>query len=194
MSEFFDAALAFPAVIFTFLLILVVAYWLAVIFGGIELEEDAPWLGLGGVPAGITISFLIALAWFLCLAGGRLVEALPLANLPVGPTALRFVVLGLALAGAWFVTRLLVVPLRRLFPEARQPSRADFIGRTCVIRTGQAGPDFGQAEVTAADGSSALIQVRTTGTDRLGRGDSALIFEYDAESEFFWVMPYQKDT
>jgi hypothetical protein len=73
------------------------------------------------------------------------------------------------------------------------PSRGDFVGRMCVIRTGLASHDFGQAEVTAADGSSAVVQVRTTGQDRLARGDNALIFEYDADGEFFWVMPYESE-
>ncbi|HEX4818129.1 MAG TPA: hypothetical protein VFV66_35765 [Nonomuraea sp.] len=63
----------------------------------------------------------------------------------------------------------------------------------CVIRTGTATRDFGQAEVTAADGSSAVVHVRTTGQDRLARGDKALIFEYDADGEFFWVMPYESE-
>ncbi|MFD2356791.1 hypothetical protein ACFSTC_57330 [Nonomuraea ferruginea] len=62
-----------------------------------------------------------------------------------------------------------------------------------MIRTGRATPDFGQAEVTAADGSSAVVQVRTTGQDRLTRGQTALIFEYDADGEFFWVMPYESE-
>ncbi|WP_103957190.1 OB-fold-containig protein [Nonomuraea solani] len=182
MGEFLHIALSFPTVVFTFLLVVVVAYWLVVIAGLFELEDDAAWLGLGGVPAGIALSLLIALAWLLCLIGSQVASGGALIAVPFA-----------ALAGAWLTTRGLRVPLRRLLPEGDRHSRGDFVGQMCVIRTGAATPDFGQAEVTAADGSSAVVQVRTTGQDRLARGDNALIFEYDKDGEFFWVMPYESE-
>ncbi|GAA5004147.1 hypothetical protein GCM10025734_42170 [Kitasatospora paranensis] len=86
-------------------------------------------------------------------------------------------------------------------PEpAPPPSRRDFVGLGCVIRTGRVGPDFGQAEVRAADGSSAVVQVRQNRADAaaagsgLRAGTSALIYDYDAEGEFFWVMPAPPST
>jgi hypothetical protein len=88
------------------------------------------------------------------------------------------------------------VPLRRLTPEPLPPpSRQDFVGLACVIRTGRVGPDFGQAEVRAADGSSAVVQVRQSLDETAGPGGalrtgaSALIYDYDVEGEFFRVMP-----
>lgn len=185
MGDFVDSALAFPAVLFSFLLVVVAGYWIVVMFLGADLDTEGLQLplGLGGVPAAVAFSVFVALAWFISLAGVTLLSGLPL----------MFAVLAAALAGAWLGTRLTIIPLRRLFPDAAEPSRNDFVGRMCVIRTGRAGNDFGQAEVTAADGSSAVVQVRTTGGDSLGRGQHALIFDYDAEGEFFWVMPYERD-
>ncbi|MFD1543850.1 YqiJ family protein [Nonomuraea guangzhouensis] len=183
MTEFLHVALSFPTVVFTFLLVVVAGYWFIVISGLFDFEDgEAPWLGLGGVPAGIALSLLIALAWLLTLIGSQLAQGVALLAVPI-----------LALLGAWLGMRGLIIPLRRLFPDARRPSRGDFVGQMCVIRTGHAGADFGQAEVTAPDGSSAVVQVRTTGQDRLARGDNALIFEYDANGEFFWVMPYESE-
>lgn len=182
MTDFLRVALSFPTAVFSFLLIVVAGYWIVVITGISDLEGDAPWLGFGGVPAGITISLLVALAWLLTLIGSQFAAGPLLWAVPV-----------LALGGAWLATRVLIAPLRRLVPDGPQPSRGDFVGRRCVIRTGRATPDFGQAEVTAADGSSAVVQVRTTGQDRLTRGQTALIFEYDADGEFFWVMPYESE-
>ncbi|AQZ67945.1 hypothetical protein BKM31_46615 [[Actinomadura] parvosata subsp. kistnae] len=182
MTDFLHIALSFPTVIFTFLLVVVAVYWLTVITGLFEAEDDATWLGLGGVPAGITLSLLIALAWLLCLIGSVLTPAGALTAVPIAAVAL-----------AWLAVRGLLKPLRRLFPQGDTRSRGDFIGQMCVIRTGTATPDFGQAEVTAADGASAIVQVRTTGQDRLTRGDNALIFEYDKDGEFFWVMPYESE-
>ncbi|MEV0388636.1 hypothetical protein [Nonomuraea sp. NPDC050643] len=182
MGEFLHTALSFPTVVFTFLLVVVAAYWLVVITGLFELEDDAAWLGLGGVPAGIAISLLIALAWLLCLIGSQVAGRGALIAVPFAAPVL-----------AWLAVRGLRVRLRRLFPQGDRHSRADFVGQMCVIRTGAATSDFGQAEVTAADGSSAVVQVRTTGQDRLARGDNALIFEYDKDGEFFWVMPYESE-
>jgi hypothetical protein len=49
--------------------------------------------------------------------------------------------------------------------------------------------DFGQAEVHAPDGSSAIVQVRQAGDDDLTAGTVALLFAHDADGEFFWVVP-----
>lgn len=194
MGHFVDAALAFPTVLFTFLLVVIVGYWLLPVFG-IGFDGDAGGsetagvtgflggLGLGGVPAAVTVSLLVVIAWFVSLVGGVLFSGVP---------ALTGV-LAAALACAWAGTRLIVLPLRRAARGDRAPSRADFVGRTCVVRTGRVGRDFGQAEVTAADGSSALVQVRQTGDDAFDAGSTALIFAYDSAGEFFWVMPYDAE-
>ncbi|MGV2386834.1 MAG UNVERIFIED_CONTAM: hypothetical protein LOD86_16430, partial [Thermobifida fusca] len=62
-----------------------------------------------------------------------------------------------------------------------------------VVRTGRVDRDFGQAEVTAADGSTALIQVRQTGEESLTAGSTALIVDYDPEGSFFWVTAYHAE-
>jgi len=58
-----------------------------------------------------------------------------------------------------------------------------------VVRTRHVGPDHGQAEVTAADGSSAVIQVRLAGEAHDATGWTALIYGYDADDEVFWITP-----
>jgi hypothetical protein len=166
-------------------------------------------IGLGGVPPTITLSLLIALAWFASLAGSVLAGGAT----PSPPLAVA--VLAAALAVAWLGTRLAVLPLRRVFREEPAASLRDFVGRTCVIRTGRVGVDFGQAEVTADDGSSAIVQVRRHALDTardtapdtapdvrppgssgaaveaaLTAGSTALIFDFDPDGQFFWVMPY----
>ncbi|GAA2139360.1 hypothetical protein [Actinomadura napierensis] len=158
-------------------------------------------IGLGGVPATITLSLLIALAWFASLAGSVLAGG----GTPAAPLALAL--LAAALAAAWLGTRLAVVPLRRVFRAEPAASLRDFVGRTCVVRTGRVGVDFGQAEVTADDGSSAIVQVRRHVMDVppdgspgfpgfpgapgvLAAGSTALIFDFDPDGQFFWVMPY----
>lgn len=144
--------------------------------------------GLGGVPVTVVLSLLTALAWFLSLAGSAAVRSLH-AGAPVR-ALLYAAVVAAALAGSWSATWVLVRPLRRLFPDVRPPSRADFTGRVCVIRTGRVTAHFGQAEVAAPDGSTAVVQVRQHGDDTFTAGSTALLYDYDPEGEFFRVAPF----
>ncbi|MFJ2865420.1 hypothetical protein [Kitasatospora sp. NPDC087314] len=138
-------------------------------------------LGLGGVPVTVAVSLLVALAWFVSLAGTVLTSGAPA----------RGGVFAVALVSSWAGTRLLVRPLSRLFPEDRPATRGDFVGRVCVIRTGRVTAEFGQAEVTAEDGSTATVQVRAlTDEPGLAAGRTALIFDYDADGEHFLVAPF----
>jgi hypothetical protein len=204
MRDFIDAALGYPAALFSFALLVVIGYWGLVLLGGMHVGalhgghggESADvgtsaghggftgflaGLGLDGVPVIVTVSLLTSIAWFVSLVGTVLTD---------GPL-LGTVVLAAALVCGWAGTRLLLLPLRRLMPQGQPPSRRDFVGRVCVVRTGRVGPDFGQAEVTADDGSSAVVQVRTGPADEgLTAGSTALIFDYDADGEFFRVAPY----
>ncbi|MEU5978264.1 hypothetical protein [Streptomyces sp. NPDC047315] len=197
MDAFVAAAIGFPTLFLTAALVVVIGFWLLVLVGAVEhdgfdVDVDAHALHLGGVPVALSASLLIAIAWFLSLASGVLLfdagdEGGDGATvvLPLGLAAL-----GWSLAGAWVLVRLLVRPLAKLFPDEPGPSRHDFIGLTCTIRTGRVDGDFGQAEVTARDGSTALVQVRQTDAYALVSGSTGLLYAYDEAGEFFWVAPY----
>lgn len=203
MGDFVDAALSFPAVLLSFLLVVVILYWLLVLLGTFDIEvfsgadggadadgADADGglfdgLGLGGVPVTVTLSVLIVIAWFVSLTGDVLFGDL---GGVLGVLA-GIAVLVLALFLGLLAARLVATPLRKLYASGPEASRGDFVGRECVIRTGRVSADFGQAEVTAADGSSAIVQVRQTGEHELTTGRRALIFDYDTDGEFFWVAP-----
>jgi hypothetical protein len=191
MGEFVDAALSFPAVPLTFLLVFVIVYWLLVLLGTFDIElfdggdGFGDGLGLGGVPVTVTVSVLVLVAWFTSLVGGVLLDGTGGAVEVLGGAGVLVLGLFLGLLAA----RLVATPLRRLYVTGVEPSRGDFVGRECVIRTGRVSTDFGQAEVTAADGSSAIVQVRQTGEHELTSGRRALIFDYDTDGEFFWVAP-----
>jgi hypothetical protein len=185
LGGFLGTATSFPVVVLTFALVVVIGYWLLVLFGVSDLEDSGFGFGLGGVPAGVSLTLVVALGWFGALVVTVAVEGLS------GPARIVTGVVGLvvALVLALLVTRLVVVPLRGVF-AVRAPSRDDFVGLLCVVRTGRVDQDFGQAEVTTPDGSSAVIQVRQAGDGPLTNGASAVIYQYDAEGEFFWVSPY----
>lgn len=200
MNQFFATALAFPTVVLGVPLVIVIGFWLVVAVGGADadaLDPDAGDLGglggllsgvgLGGVPATISLSVVVAVSWFSSLAGSALLDGIGTGG---ARTALGVGLLVVALLAGWLVTMLMVRPLRHLFDEGRPASRMDFVGRVCVIRTGRVGVDFGQAEVTAADGSSAIVQVRQTGADTFAAGSIASIYAFDDAGEFFWVVPF----
>jgi hypothetical protein len=185
MGGFVEAALSFPTVLFTPLLVVVIGYWIVVIAGGADPEADLDgdagplgFLGLRGVPISVVVSLLVVLAWFASLAGAELLTSIP-----------GWMVLAGALMLAWLLTRLAVLGLARLWPAGPGASRSDFLGLTCVIRTGTVTRTFGQAEVHAPDGSSAIVQVRSPRTDDLRAGSRALLFDVDPDGEFFWVVP-----
>ncbi|WP_329254806.1 hypothetical protein OG223_29075 [Streptomyces sp. NBC_01478] len=195
MGAFVTAAVGFPAIVFTAALVVVVLYWLLVALGAADAHGHAHlhlntrshnggW-GLGGVPVTLAFSLFVAVGWLISFCASVLF-------VPAGPVG---VLVGVAvLIGtvyvSWWTTKLLVRPLHRLFPDGHGPSRLDFVGLTCVIRTGRVDAGFGQAEVRAADGSAAVVQVRQPGNDALASGSTGLLYAYDETGEFFWVAPY----
>ena len=143
------------------------------------------------MPVAVSVSVMIVVAWFAGLTGTVLLHRSSVTGTP--RAALACAVLAGALLISWAVVRLLVTRYRRLFPPEPPPSRQDFLGRVCTIRTGSVSSDFGQAEVAAADGSTAIVQVRQlrqTDEAVFTAGSAGLLYAYDDEGEFFWVSPY----
>ncbi|OKJ22618.1 hypothetical protein AMK21_06110 [Streptomyces sp. CB00316] len=203
MGEFLDAALGFPAVIFGAALVVVVCFWLLVLAGAADQHSfdsdlDSGTVGFGGVPVTVSVSLLVVVAWFGSLSGTVLMHRIPASG--ATRAVLAVAVLTGSLFFAWGTVRLLALLFRRYFPAEPPPSRKDFVGLVCTIRTGSVSAVFGQAEVAAADGSTAIVQVRQAPRaarltelhpeDLLVSGSTGLLYAYDEEGEFFWVSPY----
>jgi hypothetical protein len=202
MADFLRAAFAFPTGFFSVLLAAVLVYWLAVIAGALELElmdgidldadGDAPGLlallGLGGVPAGVSLSLLVLFSWFLTFAGtlllGRLLPGHERGWLTGGALGLG------AFAGSVALTAFCARPLRRAFASRSAPLSREFLGRMCHVTTQRVDERFGQAEVA---GEPIVIQVRCAEGNALTRGDRALIFDYDPIQAVFLVSPLEGD-
>ncbi|MEU5691387.1 hypothetical protein [Actinosynnema sp. NPDC020468] len=189
MAHFFATAFSFPVALLSVLLVVVLCYWVLIVLGVADVDSlhfDLGF-GLGGTKAVISASILIAISWFTCLGGAVLLEGWELSTALY--ILIGFLLLVVALLVGLIVTRILITPIRKLLPEDGGDSRLDFVGRTCVVRTTRVTQTFGQAEVAADDGSTAVVQVRQPGQDPLTAGDTAVIFDYDAVGEFFWVAP-----
>lgn len=194
MGELFGAAVGFPGALLSAALVVVIGFWLLVLLGGFDadgFDADADFgaLGLGGVPVTVPVSLVVVIGWCATVTGSVLVGRTGLDGL--ARIAADGGVLLLSLVVAWRLTRALVRPLAKLFPDEPGPSRLDFIGSVCTIRTGRVDADFGQAEVAARDGSTAIVQVRQHGDDALGAGSTGLLYAYDDTGEFFWVAPFE---
>lgn len=200
MGDFLRTALDFPAVLFGSALLVVVGYWLFVLVGGVGADvldggegigaaspgttATGAWavLTLRGAPGPVAVSLLVVIAWFLSLV----------VTVMVPGTLVRAVALPFVCGAAWGLTRAALRPLARLAPRETGVTHGEFVGRVCVIRTGRVDAGFGQAEVAAPDGATALVQVRADDAfaAELAAGDRALIYAYDAEGGFFRVAPY----
>ncbi|CAL9473601.1 hypothetical protein [Streptomyces sp. NPDC095602] len=193
MAELWQAVTAFPTLPLTAALAVVVVFWLLVAVGvadvdGFDADVDAAALRLGGVPVAVAASLLVVLAWFLSLAGTLLLSRTGWSEAVVWTGGV--VLLPVSVAVSWRLTRVLVRPLAKLLPDEPGPSLRDFVGLTCTIRTGRVDAEFGQAEVAARDGSTAVVQVRQYEGERLALGSTGLLYAYDDTGGFFWVAPF----
>ncbi|WP_445940721.1 hypothetical protein [Pseudomonas sp.] len=203
MDIFLQNALAFPTLFFSFLLSLMMVYWLFAALGAVEIdvldiEGDSALegdglqaeglaglllkLGLGGVPIAIVLTLLAMFSWVI----SYLVESLLLNYLPLG--WLRYP-LGLVVAvGVLFVAvppvAALCRPLRKLFLKFEAPTSRSFLGQTAVVRSSRVTLSHGEA--TLEDGGAGLIlKVRADELMGFKRGDQVVLLEYlEAENAY----------
>ncbi|GAU67264.1 Syd protein [Streptomyces sp. NBRC 110611] len=129
MGTFLAAAAGCPTLVFTAALVMVVVFWLLAALGladpgSFDADADLDAWGMGGVPVAVAFSLLTVLAWCVSLAGTVLLD--PVVPPGVGRALTRVALPAVALLAAWRLTRVLVRPLHRLFPDEPGPSRADF--------------------------------------------------------------------
>jgi hypothetical protein len=137
-------------------------------------------LGLGDVPITISGSLIIVIAWCGSLLGAHYIAG------PAGWQ--RLIVLVVAIVVALPIAALLVRPLAPIFSVKEGKSNTDYVGHTCTITTGTVGDNFGQA--TIEDGGTVLvIQVRSDRPGKLGRGDRALVIDFDRTRQAYVVEP-----
>lgn len=201
---FLDTAFGFPAVLLTPVLAVVTLYWIVVAIGLADTEmldaadADGSPVGasavlermrLGKAPVTVEITVLVLSAWFVSMMGGIVTSLLTSPGSALS-WALGAVVLVIAVVAAWALTSGLVMAVQRFLPRRGGSSQRDLVGRTCVIRVGEAGESFGQAEITTESGATVVIPVRTIGGEVLPVGSTALVFERSDEQDVFLVTGF----
>ena len=209
MTNFLDAAIAYPTMIYTVLLVVVLFYWLLAIVGLVDLESsgleietelqaDADVgdlgtlagflvaLGINGVPFSIVVSLMVLLSWmFSCLFGMWLLPLVPSAPLAaVAGTAVLILCPLLALP----LTARLIRPMRGLFVTHTAISNHSLVGSSCKVLTGHVDEKFGRAEVSTR-GTGVNIAVWAETPNDLVKGSVARIIEYDPARQRYLIAP-----
>ena len=196
MTEFLQALIQMPTAIFSLLLALVVAYWLLVILGALDLDvsdfeldlsdtstpaESLAAMGLKDVPLPVWLSIFALVGWVATILGVHF-----LSNGPVGAWTIFGAATVVAVAAAAFSAR----PLAPLFKTHPAIEHRALVGRTCTITTLRVDESFGQALVD--DGAAGLlVQVRCQEPGELEKGAQALIFDYNPDEGFFHVARFE---
>lgn len=191
---------SWPTLPFSVLLTAVVGYWLMVIVGAFDLDfldfdlDVEPgldghesvfdwglvglrWFNLGDVPVMVWMSAFALPAWLASTAfDKRLAD----------PTTQEIVVavlrdIGIGLVAAKVITTPLKGKLKLVEPNLVE----DMIGRSCVITSLQATPDFGQAQCQA-EGAPLMLNVRAV-EGAIPKGERAEIVDYSAEQRVYFV-------
>lgn len=217
MAELIQICLAFPAVVFSLLLGLVLIYWACVMVGALDIDVfdlDLDAEGLGGdldvdvdgdageghgVFADILarldlteIPLTVSLSLFTLLAWFvTLVAVQLLGSLATALVPGATIACGAAIVALAATSRSARL-LRPLFRTHHAPSNRSLVGNVCQITTLRVDESYGQAEVEDG-GAGLLIQVRSQTAEALRRGSRALIYDYDAERGVFHVKPLEAE-
>ncbi|QLC74079.1 DUF1449 family protein [Pseudomonas sp. LPB0260] len=194
MDIFLQSALAFPTLLFSFLLSLAILYWCVAALGILEvdlldIEADSALdslqpeglaglllkLGLNGVPVTLVLTLLCFFAWLVSYFAELFVlRYLPLELLryPLG-----ILVAGVALLLAVPVSAALCRPLRPLFRKLEATSSKSVLGQTAVVRSGRVSLSHGEA-LLEDGGAGLILRVRAEEARGFKRGDRVVLLEY----------------
>lgn len=146
-------------------------------------------LALRSAPATIVLSVLFLFTWILTMLGMRLMQTtLPDTGIFVSVAKVALLIAAPILS--LFPTSFAIRPLARIFTPVKATTHNALVGKLCTIRTGTVTDRFGEATLEDG-GAGVVVRVRVEASEKLGRGDLAVIVGYDAEREEFTVVPME---
>lgn len=206
MGELFDAAVSPANILITILAIFILAYWITVIIGIIDLDvldidvdfdldADADglsisWLNsvlaffnLGEIPLMIFMSFLIIPAWAVMMI---VTDSFGITGFFMG-----LLVLIPVLFVCLFVAKILTLPFVRLFERLNKEELENdvIVGKICEVTMTVRFDKIGQARVLTR-GAPHLLNVHTSKGVEMNRGDHGLIIEFQEEKNVYLIEPY----
>jgi len=209
MNTFYANIGSFPTLIYTILLGVIVLYWASAFLGIVSIDVldfdlgDADLnadsghtkadvlggfmtrMGLSGVPAVISLSIVVLIAWLLCYYAVHFLQPM------LGNILLRFVVGAVILLAtfllAMVITSLLIKPLRPLFKNASYEPHKHMLGQVATVRSDRVDQNVGEA-LLDDKGAGIIVKVRTIDSDSFKRGDRVVLFEKIGDGSMYRVI------
>ncbi|MBK8010508.1 MAG: hypothetical protein IPK13_04115 [Deltaproteobacteria bacterium] len=153
---------------------------------GLSLMGLVSSLGLRRAPVTVVLSFSILVSWAFSYLGALFLTSI---GSPFTHWGFGILVLGASFVASLPVAGMLSRPLGPLFLTQTAPRRTDIVGTTCTIITGYVDDVFGEARV-GTGGHELLVPVRCRPGGRLSKGQEALIVDYDAARELYYVEAF----
>ena len=207
MEAFLHNISHFPGVLPTFVVGVLLAFWLLAILGMLDFETFGPdWLGGGDLeldtdtegssapdilvalgldrmPFSIVVSALAFFWWLFSMFAQQWLSGwLPLPGWLLG----SLILIGSALLALPVAARCLR-PLRPVFAVHHGTTSVDLVGRRCKVLTLRVDENFGQIRVELPEGSDYTLKAWARTPNQLGKGSSALILSYDEDSDRYEI-------
>ncbi len=210
MTEFLQAIMSFPTLIFTFFLCVCLVLGLMTIFGvlgfeagDIDVDMDADMdadmdtgsaaeavgllsrFGLSGVPITLVISFLSLFGWFISLMFQ--IVLLNHITIPFLNYLFGFVTFLVSLAVSIWLTAMACKPLRKTFKSQDGIRNRHLIGQIATVRSGSVSMSYGEA-VLDYEGAGLLLRIRAEEIQGFKKGDKVVLLEYLEDVQAYKVI------
>lgn len=208
MEGLVESLLRYPTVIFTALMLVVSAFWLLMLVGGLDFEIfDAPdldvdvdgidgaeggagsfmdGLGLSGIPVTIAGTLIIVFGWLTSMLLSETLGDYVDDHMPSGwsHTTLGVAALAIAVVLAGVAAR----PIRKALGSHKAVRKHELIGRPVRITSMRVTGSQGQGEID--DGQAGIVaQVRCDHANGLTLHSRAVVVGFDADEDAFTVEP-----
>lgn len=197
MITLFLQALRVVTLPYTALFGAMVAYWIIVALGFLDIEVldfdiDDVEVGLGGlltilnigeVPFAIWLTIFSFQMSVYSIIYNLLLDSISSFSFPGWLRFLSCAIIFIPLAA--FVTKLMTKPLKQVF-EIHSVKKSDFVGKECVITSSKVDERFGLGEIRIS-GVPQILDIRAKSEDGFVKNDKALIYEYDEKHKVFYV-------
>lgn len=205
MDVFLSTISSFPTVIFTVLLIVVLAYCLFTILSGldidvtdvdVDLDVDSHTtssfsgitaflsaFGLTGIPFSFVIGLLALCTWAICYVLSQCIGWVPgfWVQLLVG-----IVVMVVSVALGLWLTGVILRPLRPRLMEHKARSNQSLVGLVCEVRSLKVSPTFGQGKVCQGS-QEFIIHIRAAEPNQFTKGSKVVLASYQKQDHLYWV-------
>ena len=207
MTEFLQAIMSFPTIVYTFFLCICLILGLLTIIGvlgfevgDIDLDADMDAgeglnpaeavgflsrFGLGGVPITLVVSFLSLFGWFFSLAFQ--IFLLNYINIAFLYYLVALVSFLLSLVIAVFFTAIVCKPLRKAFKSQDGILNCHLIGQVAIVRSGSVTMTYGEAVMDYA-GAGLLLRIRAEEGREFKKGDRVVLLEYLEDVQAYRVI------